>query len=439
MIANFKKLSEIYIDHLWLQFSTEAQDMAWSEARQYSNQVSRWTAYLNLLVLNSFVPYLRENINSDRLSLEIMFSDRISQFQTWKSDLWEFFNGTAIQLGDIRLVIIPDDRAIADELSIVKEWVDIPQFAADYYLGVQVDLEERWVRVWGYVTHQQIKEKAEYDGWDRTYLLDADNAIADLNILWMARELGIQERGEYELTDLPSLTSSQQTNLIEKWGQPSAYSPRLVVTDEEFRLWGALLCDDSGREALYRQRADLPKAVKSVPVAETIMLESDLSPTSSESVGMMHRIRNTLESICQQVEPVLKRSQGEIIPGYLNNPQTVRGYKGTNPVMVSLPDRSQEIALTVAFIPAKYQLEMIDIIIEVRPLDENQSLLPNLELKALNLEKVTIAGIQAETGKSRMLCKFSRKLQEPFRIQLKLDNWEYGQNYSSIQNQQYLI
>ncbi|MBP0018000.1 MAG: DUF1822 family protein [Cyanobacteria bacterium SBLK] len=415
MIANFKKLSEIYVDHLWLQFSTEAQDMAWSEARQYSNQVSRWTAYLNLLVLNSFIPYLRENISLDNSSLEVMFSDRLSQSQTWKSYLWEFFNGTIIQVGDIRLAIIPDDRAIADDLSIVKEWVDIPQFAADYYLGVQVDLEERWVRVWGYVTHQQVKEKAEYDSWDRTYLLDAEDAIADLNILWMARELGIQERGEYELKTLPSLADSQKNDLIAKWGQPSAYSPRLEVTDEEFWLWGALLWDNSGREELYERRRNITRTLTES--------EQSSSDVLSQPVEILQWIQKVLESICEVVEPLLESSEDRLIPEY-RSAQSIVAYEGSSIVDLGALALGQQIQITQIIMPVD-DSGLLDILIDVSAMNEYTSLPIALELQAFDRNNNVFLAAKVEENDANIRLEFNRKFKNPFGIRLVLENSQY--------------
>jgi len=61
-----------------------------------------------------------------------------------------------------------------------------PRLAADYYLAVQViqiPVDPVWIH-----NHLQLKS----DGimiLDRTYCLDEDDLIDDLNILWVARQL----------------------------------------------------------------------------------------------------------------------------------------------------------------------------------------------------------------------------------------------------------
>ena len=65
-------------------------------------------------------------------------------------NLWEFVTGFALNLGKSRLVIIPSETIDTDEFSVPQEWVDIPELAADYYLAVQVNFEDRWLRVWGF-------------------------------------------------------------------------------------------------------------------------------------------------------------------------------------------------------------------------------------------------------------------------------------------------
>jgi len=67
---------------------------------------------------------------------------------------------------------------------VPQEWVDIPKLAAD---TVQVNPDSGGSG-FGDTTHLQLKS----DGimiLGRTYCLDEDDLIDDLNILWVARQL----------------------------------------------------------------------------------------------------------------------------------------------------------------------------------------------------------------------------------------------------------
>lgn len=71
------------------------------------------------------------------------------------SSIWEVVNGTAIGIGETRIVLIPEAMD-TDEYEVQAEWVDIPSWAADYYLAVQVNSEDCWLRIWGYTTHKKL-------------------------------------------------------------------------------------------------------------------------------------------------------------------------------------------------------------------------------------------------------------------------------------------
>jgi len=65
--------------------------------------------------------------------------------------------------------------------------------------------------IWGYTTHLQLKSDGHYDHGDRTYCLDEDDLIDDLNILWVARQLCPQERLRAQLQHSQLYRRSRQT------------------------------------------------------------------------------------------------------------------------------------------------------------------------------------------------------------------------------------
>lgn len=70
---------------------------------------------------------------------------------------WEFVSGTAISIDGTRFVLVPSQAMDLGEMRVAQEWVDIPSFVGDYYLAVQVEPDDGYVRIWGYCTHEQIK------------------------------------------------------------------------------------------------------------------------------------------------------------------------------------------------------------------------------------------------------------------------------------------
>lgn len=213
--------------------------------RSFSTSGACRRAQINQRCLDAFLPWLRE--------------EQTATPHVWKREealpsFWEIVNGTAISLDTIRLVLIPTEAIDLSELRVSQEWVDIPNWAADYYLSVQVNLESNWIRVVGYVTHQQLKAGGTYDTSDRSYCFNTADLIADINILWLARQFCPDQMLRAEISPLPVLSSSQAENLLQRLGNSEIVFPRLEIP---FQLWGSLLNHGGWRQRLYEQRQGL--------------------------------------------------------------------------------------------------------------------------------------------------------------------------------------
>jgi hypothetical protein len=138
-----------------------------------------------------------------------------------------------------------------EELCVPQEWVDIPNWSADYYLPVQVNLDgdddECWMEVCGFATHRQLKNEATYSAGDRTYALPTKELIQSLVVMQITLGLNLQA----EVSPLPSLSELKATELLQDLNNLSVYSPRLIVP---FEQWASFLADDESRQQLYNQR-----------------------------------------------------------------------------------------------------------------------------------------------------------------------------------------
>jgi Protein of unknown function (DUF1822) len=234
MIADILTLTDT--NHLWLEIPETTIAKAWQQTRTFATPSTRWQAYLNQLALATLLPWLKEENNSAKVS---------------SKNAWELFNGTSIETDDFRLVLVPTTAIDLEEIRVPQEWLDLPSLAADYYLAVEVNPDEAYIRVYGYSTHTIIKNKGTYDALDRTYSLERENLIADLNVLWLSRQLCPTEVLKNNLVALPSLAATQAQNLVDRLGNMSLVIPRLEVP---FTIWGALLENDNWRQALINQR-----------------------------------------------------------------------------------------------------------------------------------------------------------------------------------------
>lgn len=243
MVFTSNELMAIFPNQLWLEISEQEQERTWQLVTNqlYCNASARWNGYLNTLCLNSLQPLFKDDFDS-------------SDFQSHQEadlSIWEVVNGTFLACGKTRLVLIPDDKSNISEFCIPQEWVDISNWAPDYYLAVQLNLEECWLRVWGYATRTQVREQARYEVNSRTYCLDVEDLISNLNVMWVGQEICSQEKPEVQL--LPSLLPSQVEKLLFQLSQTTSYSPRL---DLPFPEWGAILASDEYRQHLYRLRIE---------------------------------------------------------------------------------------------------------------------------------------------------------------------------------------
>lgn len=230
----------------WLQLPPPLSVAAQQQSQQYSTPERCWNAYLNQVGLETVLPWIRAEYAPEATA----WLDPRHQ-----AAVWEVVNGTAIVLGDIRLVLLPGETIDDAELEVPQEWVDIPSWAADYYFAVQVKLDpsqDRWVRVWSYTTHQTLKTEGEYDPIDRTYNLSRDSLNRDLSTFQATLQFCSQAQTRAAIDPLPSLPVGQGENLIQRLSRPVVVFPRLAVP---FALWGALLEQPAWRQQLYQQRA----------------------------------------------------------------------------------------------------------------------------------------------------------------------------------------
>ncbi|MDJ0536535.1 MAG: DUF1822 family protein [Xenococcaceae cyanobacterium MO_207.B15] len=232
---------------LIIQLPEALQQQAWSKSKNAATPNSRWQSYLNQLTLDAFIPCGRE--------------EQEATVKPWLNDqalanIWELVNGTAIMLGDAKVVLIPSEAEDLEELRLPQEWVDIPEWVADYYLAVQVNVDAGFLRVWGYTTHQKVKTTATYNSTDRTYTLDHNDLITDLNAFWIARELCPEEVTKVAVSPITPISPTQANNLIQRLGDREILLPRLAIP---FTIWAALLQNDAWRNGLVEGRQGITR------------------------------------------------------------------------------------------------------------------------------------------------------------------------------------
>ncbi|TAE67177.1 MAG: DUF1822 family protein [Oscillatoriales cyanobacterium] len=274
-----------------LQLTIDEADLEipWRKAQHHSNPISRYNAYLNGVCLKTFLNWLSE----------WLAEEAFPQPSVWHgqdiASIWEVVNGTAFQIGETRLVLIPSDEGELEEFCVPQEWVDIPNWSADYYLPVQVNLDgddgECWIELCGFATHRQLKNDGRYNAGDRTYCLAIEELTESLTVMQLTFGLNLQQ----EVSPLPSLSEGEAAKLLQLLSDSSIYSPRLRVT---FEQWAAFLANDELRQLLYGKR---------LGILEKKEVASGLIFSTQDRENLVQRVKNYLQEGWQTVEEITEK------------------------------------------------------------------------------------------------------------------------------------
>lgn len=352
MVDKLEKLIAACSQNLWLELSPEDRSIARQQIHSYSNDVASRRAYINSLCLNAFVGWLQHEPD---LQEALMPWPNRSELPA----IWELVNGTAIEFGQTRLVLVPSETIDPDQMSVLREWVDIPSWTADYYLAVQVleEEEECWMRVWGFASRQTLLQKAEYDSVKRAYALNREDLIEELNVLWVARKVCPEQKTAAK--PLPALSCDRAKTLLEELGQPTPYSPRL---EKKFEQWAALLENKTWREELYQRRLKLEDFDNAYFLAELPPLSQWFELDSNNVIKTMN------DSGWQQYREVFNPAEAAALVRRLritDEQPTVSWAK-----QIDLEAQSPENTIVLAINLMRNPDETISILPQVRPVGE---------------------------------------------------------------------
>lgn len=366
----------------WLEIPRSVREEAWQQSQLYATPGSRRAAFINHTCLSVLLPWLQAEYALEATAIPAF---------------WEVVNGTAIMLGERRLVLVPTE-AIDSNLEIPQEWVDIPSWVSDYYLAVQVQLDESWMRVWGYTTHQELKANGSYDPSDRTYCLDARNLTRDLHAFRIVCQFCLEEQTKTEIAPLPELSVAQAENLIQRLGSSSVIFPRLAVP---FILWGALLERQEWRQRLCQQRQT--NQLNDVVIAET-------------PVNLTQWLQNSFEAGWQPLKALFN-----LEPELALSFRTTSNYNRFEETRCKLIDLAlhQAVVLVVGLEAAD---ERVRIGVQLYPARGNPYVPAGLSLSLLSNTGEVLQSVQAQSRDEYMqLRRFRCPLETRFSLQMTLD------------------
>lgn len=418
MSLTINEVTTIYPDQLLLEFTQQERDQAWQQiqSQNYINVTARWHTYLNYLCLSILINYLNKEQNFN------------CQPTVWQQDdllnFWQIVTGTAIELNHQRLIIIPHEEKNHSELQVPREWVDIPDWAGDYYLGVEINLEQCWMRVWGYTTYEQLRAQSKYNLVDETYSLVAEELIEELTTLWTMIELewNYQSKlkslgsGQYVHCQniLPLcttfLSANNATTLLAKLKRGDRGWLRLNLPFEE---WAAIITDNRWRQRLYRQ----------YKLMETSQL-------STSTINLSQWLQGKFTLGWQPFTEFIRSTTG--IPAYAlrsfpeSIPTTVEGVKLLD-LGMQLGDLS--VALLIGMTPE--QDDKIGVRVQLHPASEKNHLPTNIKLALLNQSGDTLQEFEARNQDELIqLKRFTCPRKKRFLIRVALNSYSITEEFA---------
>ena len=199
---------------IWASISSQEIENVSKELDIYSSDRSRQQGLINYLSMQKLISIIPQHSDlKPKLYLPQDSADRMAS-------IWDVVNGFSLTVDGYKLVVIPSESSDVGAFSIPQEWVDIPVWHGDYYLAVKVDLEVGELRVWGYTSHQEVKQPNKYVSDSRSYCLTESEINTNVNSLWTEIDRGV--RKVVNLVPVPELTSERARSLIEQLSTSTA-------------------------------------------------------------------------------------------------------------------------------------------------------------------------------------------------------------------------
>ena len=418
MSLTINDLTALYPEQLLLEFTRQEREQTWQEIqnRNYLNVTAGWQMYLNYLCLHTLVNYFHQE-------QDFNFSP-----QVWKEselpNFWQILTGTAIELNQQRLIIIPQEEKSCSELRVPREWVDIPGWAGNYYLGIEMNLEQCWMRVWGYTTYEQLRTKGQYDAVDKTYSLPAEELNEELTALWTMVEfdwdcqlqLAPLALGEYTNSQktlepfLTSLSVDEVTALLAKLNRGDRGWLRLNLPFEE---WRALITDDRWRHKIYQQHK--------------LMKNSQL-PTST--INLSQWLEGTFTLGWQSLTEFIYSATGVTAYAFRSFSESIpSAVEGVKLLDLGMQLGNRSVALLIGMTPEEDN--KIGIRVQLHPAKEESHLPTNIKLALLNQSGETLQEFESRSQDELIqLKRFTCPRKKRFLIRVALNSYSITEEFA---------
>ena len=162
-------LASIYPEHLWIEVD-------------FVGVQSLDRPKLNQVCLEKIHGYLQQEMG-------VSVTEVTPSRSSINNFIWKLVNGFILGIEGVRVGFIPSEHLDIQGFDVPQEWVDLPNWVADYYVPIQVDRASNCLRLWGFISHHDLKTKSHFDPIAQNYEVSGDTVINEIEALWMSCEL----------------------------------------------------------------------------------------------------------------------------------------------------------------------------------------------------------------------------------------------------------
>ena len=214
-------LTKIYPEHIWISVNFDSLDKCLVQTK------------IELMSIAAVKKYLSD--------LGLVVKSAFPSVESQLISVINLVNGFALSIDGIKIAFILSHDLDLLGFEVPREWVALSNWAADYYVPIQVDLEHNYLHLWGFISYQHLLQTATLDRNLQSYEVENIDLIDELDLLWVGDLVAsgglAPERGQ--ISSLTSLSNSEAQLLIDRLQQhKSIFSPRLVLP---FEQWGAII------------------------------------------------------------------------------------------------------------------------------------------------------------------------------------------------------
>ncbi len=384
----------------WFEILPELHHRAWQESRSLRIAGQSWQMYLNQVCLETIRPWLQEMLEQDTV------------IANGQRAVWSMVNGSALTVNTRRFVLIPQEAMDRAEFRVPQEWIDIPSWAGDYYLAVEVDAEAQELQIWGYTTHQMLKQLGRYDEGDRAYSLVGSEVIQDMTVFEVMQQLPL-EPTRSEIAALPELTIAQAEVLIQQLGNPAIVLPRLQVN---FAQWGALLQSPNGSQRLVEQQQQQTPVMVTQTLPMVNLGPVNLGPVNLGPVNLGQWLQNVFESGWEEIEAIFETTPDLAFSFRQEDPGAIRRVK-----RIHFDETLPDVLLVMALTPEIDERRRIWV--QVLPWQGEPHLPTHLKLTLLSSSGTVMQSVEAGSQSNYIqLRRFKCPPNAEFNLQVAVEN-----------------